>query len=71
MLDNSLVLWLTEFGDGGAHATEKLPVVIAGGLGGALKTGRHLSFPGRAHNDLFTTILNLLIDLALSLTCSP
>jgi hypothetical protein len=59
LLDNTLVLWLSEFGDGGAHDTRNLPVVLAGGLGGRLKTGRHLAFGGRSHNDLFTTILNL------------
>jgi Protein of unknown function (DUF1552) len=59
MLDNSLVLWLSEFGDGGAHNCTKLPVVVAGGLGGTLKTGRHVNFAGRTHNDLFVTLLNL------------
>lgn len=59
MLDHSLVLWISEFGDGGAHNTSKLPVVLAGGLGGALTTGRHLAFSGKTHNDLYTTILNL------------
>jgi hypothetical protein len=59
LLDHTLVLWLSEFGDGGAHDTRNLPVVLAGGLGGKLKTGRHLAFANRSHNDLFTTILNL------------
>jgi hypothetical protein len=59
LLDNTLVLWVSEFGDGGVHDTHNLPVVLAGGLGGRLKTGRHLSFAGRSHNDLHTTILNL------------
>ncbi len=59
MLDNSLVLWISEFGNGGVHSTANLPVVLAGGLGGKLKTGRHLAFAGRSHNDLYTTILNL------------
>jgi hypothetical protein len=59
LLDNSLVLWISEFGDGGRHRTDDLPVILAGGLGGTLPTGRHLSFPGRTHNDLYTTILNL------------
>jgi hypothetical protein len=59
LLDNTLVLWLSEFGDGGAHDTRNLPVVLAGGLGGRLKTGRHLAFGNRSHNDLFTTILQL------------
>jgi hypothetical protein len=59
LLDHTLVLWLSEFGDGGAHDTRNLPVVLAGGLGGRLKTGRHLAFANRSHNDLFTTVLNL------------
>jgi hypothetical protein len=59
LLDHTLVLWLSEFGDGGAHDTRNLPVVLAGGLGGRLKTGRHLAFANRSHNDLHTTILNL------------
>ena len=29
LLDNSLVLWISEFGDGGAHSTNNLPVVLA------------------------------------------
>lgn len=59
LLDNTLVVWLSEFGNGGVHSTAKLPVVMAGGLGGRLATGRHLAFTGRSHNDLHTTILNL------------
>lgn len=59
LLDNCLCLWISEFGDGGNHSTTELPIVLAGGLGGKLKTGRHLNFKGRAHNDLYTTILNL------------
>lgn len=59
LLDNSLVLWISEFGDGGDHNVTNLPVVLAGGLAGALKTGRHLSFPSRTTNDLYVTLLNL------------
>ena len=60
LLDNTLVLWISEFGDGGTHDTTQLPVVLAGGLGGALKDiGQHLAFNGRTTNDLFVTLLNL------------
>jgi hypothetical protein len=59
LLDNSLVLWLSEFGNGGAHNTRALPVVIGGNLGGAIATGRHLSMTGRTTGDLCSTILNL------------
>jgi hypothetical protein len=59
LLDNTLCLWIAEFGDGGNHSCAELPIVLAGGLGGKLKTGRYFNFKGRAHNDVYTTILNL------------
>lgn len=59
LLDNSVVLWISEFGNGGAHSTSDLPVVLAGRAGGALRTGRHLARPDRTTGDLYTSILQL------------
>ncbi len=59
LLENSLVLWVSDFGEGDAHNTENLPIVLAGGLGGRLQTGRYLKFPGRSTGDLYTSLLNL------------
>ncbi|MDX2054844.1 MAG: DUF1552 domain-containing protein [Polyangiaceae bacterium] len=61
LLDNTLVLWISEFGEGGSHDTSQIPVVLAGGAGGKLKTGQHLSFANqnRTTNDLFVTMLNI------------
>lgn len=59
MLDNSLVLWVSDFGEGAIHRTTDLPIVLAGGLAGALQTGRFLDFQGRTTGDLFTSILNM------------
>lgn len=59
MLDNSLVLWVNEFGDGSSHQTADLPIVMAGGLGGCVQTGQHLQFEQRTMNDLCTTVLQL------------
>ncbi len=59
LLDNSLVLWISEFGNGGGHSTEDLPVVLAGSAGGRLPMGRHLSRPGLTTGDLYTSILRL------------
>lgn len=59
LLENSLVLWISDFGEGDAHNTENLPIVLAGGLGGRLQTGRYLRFQDRTTGDLFTSILNL------------
>lgn len=61
LLDNSLVVWITEFGDGSIHDTKGIPVVLAGGLGGALKTDRYLQFAAgtASTNKLFVTIMKL------------
>jgi hypothetical protein len=59
LLDNSVVLWISEFGNGGSHATTSLPVVLAGSAGGRLATGRHLARAGLTTGDLFTSILRL------------
>lgn len=59
LLDNSLVLWMNQFGDGGSHSGDDLPIVTAGGLGKRLQTGRHLAFTDRSTNDLFVTLLRL------------
>ncbi len=66
LLDNSLVLWISEFGDGGAHSTDNLPVVLAGGLQGALKTNRFIDLAQTplqkiryTTGDLHTSILKL------------
>ena len=42
VLDNSMVLFGSGIRDGNAHATRDIPVVLAGGANGQLKTGRHL-----------------------------
>jgi len=44
VLDNSCLLWLSNMWSGWKHDNMKLPVVTAGGLGGALETGRALEY---------------------------
>lgn len=56
LLDSTLVLSISEFGDGSQHATTRLPVLLLGGLGGRLRTGRHLDMTGYTTGDLFTTV---------------
>ena len=53
LLDNSLVLYGSGISDGNEHNHDPLPVVLAGGAGGALKGNRHLSFERK------TTMANL------------
>ena len=58
MLDNTLILWISEFGDGGTHDVTNLPVMLAGGVG-RLEHGRHIRAAGKTTGDLYTSIFNL------------
>jgi hypothetical protein len=61
LLDASLVFWSSEIEDGDAHRHTNLPVILAGGCGGALPTGRHLEFPDAPPlARLFVSCLNLM-----------
>jgi Protein of unknown function (DUF1552) len=61
MLDNTLVFWCNELSRGNAHSHPDMPFVLAGGAGGALKTGRFLVYPKTAnvpHNNLLVSLMN-------------
>jgi hypothetical protein len=61
MLDNTLVVWVNELARGNAHSHDHMPFVLAGGAGGALRTGRFLSFPKSVpHNNMLVSCLNLM-----------
>ena len=45
VLDNSIILFTSEFGDGDDHYHWNLPVLVAGKAGGAFQTGRHILYP--------------------------
>jgi hypothetical protein len=42
VLQNSMIVYGCAIGDGNKHNHDELPVVLAGGGGGTLQTGRHL-----------------------------
>jgi hypothetical protein len=44
VLDNCCLLWLSNMWAGWKHDNMKVPVVLAGGLGGTLQTGRALDY---------------------------
>jgi hypothetical protein len=44
VLDNSCLLFVSSLWSGTKHDSSKVPVLLAGGLGGALKTGRILDY---------------------------
>jgi hypothetical protein len=47
VLDNSCLMFLSNMWSGSRHDSTKLPLVLVGGLGGALQTGRVLEYTDR------------------------
>ena len=45
LLDHSLIMYGGGMGDGNLHRHSDLPCLLAGSLGGRIKTGRHLAYP--------------------------
>lgn len=43
LLDNSMILFGSSISDGNKHDPNNLPIVVAGGAGGAFKTGQHVA----------------------------
>lgn len=58
LLDQSIVLWCNEQGNGDTHSKTEIPFVLAGSGGGALQTGRYLQYTDAAHNDLYIALLH-------------
>ena len=51
VLDHSSLLFLSNMWSGSKHDSTRLPILLAGGMGGALETGRVLDFTGRADSE--------------------
>ncbi len=56
LLDNTVVLWAKEMGDGRLHDCNSVPFVIAGGSNAPFALGRYLDFGGAPHNQLLTSL---------------
>ncbi len=57
VLDNSMILYGSALADGDRHEHENLPLVLAGGGGGRIVTGRHVRYPAE------TPMCNLLLSM--------
>lgn len=66
MLDHSLVFVCSEISDGNTHSHDDMPFFLAGGAGGAIRTGRLVELPGRRHSDLLGTIARAMGDGGIS-----
>ncbi len=51
VLDNTCLMFMSNMWSGTKHDNKKVPVVTAGGLGGAFKTGRVLDYNDRSDDD--------------------
>jgi hypothetical protein len=60
MLDNTLVFCVNELARGNVHSHDKMPYLLCGGASGDLQMGRFLTFNGPAHNDLLTSLCNIM-----------
>jgi len=63
VLDNSCLMFLSELWIGRLHDNTRLPLVMAGGLGGTLETGRTLNYLGQpAENRKMCSLYLSLLD---------
>jgi Protein of unknown function (DUF1552) len=51
VLDNSCLMFLSNMWSGSQHDSSKLPVLLAGGLGGAIETGRVLDYTDKGDDE--------------------
>jgi hypothetical protein len=63
VLDNSCLLFLSNMWSGSQHDSSKVPVLLVGGLGGTLTTGRVLDYTGRSDDQrqlcsLYLSLMN-------------
>jgi hypothetical protein len=63
VLDHSCLMWLSNMWIGRKHDNSRLPLVLAGGLGGTLKTGRTLNYvdagdENRKMSSLFLSLMD-------------
>jgi hypothetical protein len=63
VLDNSCLMWLSNMWAGRKHDNKRLPLVLVGGLGGTLETGRTLNYLSEAEDkrkmcSLFLSIMD-------------
>ena len=69
MLDNSCLLFISNMWSGSKHDSSKLPVLLAGGLGGTLETGRVLDYTdaGDENRKLCSLYLSLMDRMGVKL----
>ena len=59
LLDNSMVMFGSGMSNGNRHARENLPILLAGGAGGTLSTGRYIDYNWKRN----TPLANLYVEM--------
>jgi hypothetical protein len=60
LLDRACILGTSEYGEGWKHSVKELPMIFAGGAGGALARGVHVREPGGNVAKAHLTVLRAL-----------
>ncbi len=58
LFDSTAIVWFTEVAVGNTHSHRNMPYLVAGDLGGALRSGQYIDVGDRFHNDLLVTLMN-------------
>jgi hypothetical protein len=66
LLDHAMILYGSALSDPDRHNHENLPIVLAGGGNGTIKTGRHIRYPRRPEVPLSILLLSLLDRMGVS-----
>lgn len=61
LLDNSMIVYGSAISDGNRHNHDDLPILLAGGGGGALQPGRHVVYP---QDTPMCNLFNSMLDVA-------
>ncbi len=56
LLDNSVVVWVNELGQGNSHTRSGIPFILAGGCQGSFNTGRVVDAGGAPHGQLLVSL---------------
>jgi hypothetical protein len=66
-LDNSMILFLSSMLHGSSHDCSQLPVVLLGGAGGQVRTGRTLDYLGKPNRKMCSLYLAMMDKMGVRL----
>lgn len=60
LLDNTVIVWTSEVARGNTHSWRDMPIMLAGGAGGAWQTGRYITYSSpQPMANLYVSLLNV------------